>query len=73
MFAAADADKSGLLEYTEFRSVWLQMVDAKEELAKRGEIVNGWVPSRTLVQRLEQKILAEERRREQSLAEARAW
>ena len=37
-FNAADGDHSGILDYDEFRSIWLRYRDVKSELIKRNVV-----------------------------------
>ncbi|KAL3662934.1 hypothetical protein V7S43_011880 [Phytophthora oleae] len=63
IFRKYDKDKSGYIDYQEFRSMWVKLIDAREELTKRGVEV----PKHTRLWKLQQMletILDEEEARE---------
>lgn len=65
LFQKYDRDKSGFIEYSEFRDIWLRLCDARKELLKRGiEVAPSDTPKqlrRILEQRLAQEELQEDR------------
>lgn len=58
MFRKFDKDKSGQLTYVEFKKIWLQLANVKEELLARGLSVVGfhWQLVKRLVKNKRKKI-----------------
>ena len=54
-----DRDKSGKIEYPEFKRIWLKLANAREELANRGIEVGKWATPWGIMSKLE-RILDEE-------------
>ncbi|KAA0147692.1 hypothetical protein FNF28_07532 [Cafeteria roenbergensis] len=60
LFRSADKDGSGLLEYGEFKAVWLRLVDAKAELQARGIRAGRWSTGGEVLRLLEAAVDREE-------------
>nr|CCA13913.1 regulator of chromosome condensation (RCC1) putative [Albugo laibachii Nc14] len=60
LFRKYDRDKSGFIEYPEFRDIWLRLCDAREELLQRGVVVSPSNTTKQLRQMLEQRLAQEE-------------
>ncbi|ETW10154.1 hypothetical protein H310_00524 [Aphanomyces invadans] len=71
LFQKYDTDKSGFIEYSEFRAMWLECADVKHELASRGVDVPKYATRKTLMQILAKHLDDEERREEEAMAEAK--
>ncbi|KAF4140172.1 Regulator of chromosome condensation (RCC1) repeat [Phytophthora infestans] len=68
IFRKYDRDKSGYIDYQEFRSMWIKLVDVREELTKRGVEI----PKHTRlvkVQQILETILDQEEAREAAALE----
>lgn len=63
IFKKFDKDKSGFIDYKEFRTMWMQLSNVREELTKRGVEVPKYATPWKLQQMLE-KVLDEEEARE---------
>lgn len=74
MFRKYDADQSGVIDSIEFRKMWLDLCDAKAELAARGiSNLPERLPRRTLQTMLEELIVEEKRLEIESLRQAQVW
>jgi hypothetical protein len=71
LFRQADADGSGLIEYPEFRKLWMQLVDAKAELQARGFKVGRWSTGQAILKLLDQALDEEERQKLKAVERAR--
>ncbi|GMF13550.1 unnamed protein product [Phytophthora lilii] len=70
IFKKYDRDKSGYIDYREFRSMWVSLVDVREELTKRGVEVPKHTRQWKLQQMLEALLDEEEAREAIALEEA---
>jgi hypothetical protein len=70
MFKKYDSDKSGFIDYQEFRSVWLRLSNPREELLKRGVEIPKYATRWKLQQILEQILDDEEAKEALVIAEA---
>ncbi|KAG4064615.1 hypothetical protein PC123_g598 [Phytophthora cactorum] len=70
IFKQYDTDKSGYIDYQEFRSMWIKLVDVREELTKRGVEVPKHIRLVKLQQMLEAILEEEEAREAAALEEA---
>lgn len=70
LFRQYDKDKSGSINYKEFRAMWLRLANVREELAKRGIEVPKYATPWKLQQMLETVLDEEEAREALVLAEA---
>ncbi|TYZ63340.1 hypothetical protein PybrP1_012879 [[Pythium] brassicae (nom. inval.)] len=73
LFRKYDKDKSGYIDYKEFRAMWLRLANVREELAKRGVEVPKYAALWTLQQMLEKVLDEEEARETLVLAEAQQF
>ena len=76
LFRSADKDGSGLLEYGEFKAVWLRLVDAKAELQARGIRAGRWSTGGEVLRLLEAAVDREEAEQRAAVEVARrviAW
>ncbi|KAF0747044.1 hypothetical protein AaE_007887, partial [Aphanomyces astaci] len=71
LFLKYDTDKSGFIEYSEFRAMWLQCANIKHELVSRGVDVPKYATRKTLMQILEKALDEEERREDEAMDEAK--
>ncbi|KAG9413174.1 hypothetical protein AC1031_016193 [Aphanomyces cochlioides] len=71
LFHKYDTDKSGFIEYSEFRAMWLQCADLKHELMSRGIEVPKFSTRAALMQNLANILDEEERREEEAMEEAK--
>ena len=62
MFKKYDTDKSGFIEYPEFKKIWVRMSNVKKELTDRGVKIPKITTNRMLYTMLEQILDAEEDR-----------
>jgi len=73
MFKKYDKDKSGFIEYPEFKKVWLTVANTKRELLDRNIVFSKFSTNTQLV-RLLQRVLDEEEEWEQRVfVEAEKW
>lgn len=72
-FKKYDTDKSGYIEYSEFRKIWLHLGDIRGELERRGIRFGKRTPKAVMMRRLEELIDEEEQMEEQALAQAKQW
>jgi hypothetical protein len=70
LFKKYDKDKSGYIDYKEFRSMWLQLANVREELEKRGVEIPKYATPWELQQLLEAALEEEEAREALVIAEA---
>lgn len=70
LFKKYDKDKSGYIDYKEFRSMWLQLANVREELEKRGIGIPKYATAWKLQQLLEVALEEEEAREALVIAEA---
>ncbi|RLN32591.1 hypothetical protein BBJ28_00026343, partial [Nothophytophthora sp. Chile5] len=73
IFKKYDKDKSGYIDYKEFRAMWVRLVDVREELAKRGVKIPKHAASSKLHQMLEEFLDDEEAREALAFAEAQEF
>ncbi|KAG7398420.1 hypothetical protein PHYBOEH_011122 [Phytophthora boehmeriae] len=73
IFKKYDKDKSGYIDYNEFRSMWISLIDVREELTKRGVEVPKHSRQSKLQQMLESIIDEEEAREAVALEEAKRF
>ncbi|ETI47352.1 hypothetical protein, variant 1 [Phytophthora nicotianae P1569] len=73
IFKKYDKDKSGHIDYQEFRSMWIKLVDVREELTKRGVEVPKHTRLVKLQQMLETILDEEEAREAAALEEAKRF
>lgn len=74
MFHKYDVDKSGKIEYPEFRAAWLDLCDVRQELRGRGYTAfEDWTPRWRLSESLDQLLRETEARDAQALAFATRW
>ncbi|KAG7390019.1 hypothetical protein PHYPSEUDO_008981 [Phytophthora pseudosyringae] len=73
IFRKYDKDKSGCIDYQEFRSMWVKLVDVREELTKRGVEVPKHIRQGKLQQMLETILDEEEAREAVALEEAKRF
>ncbi|ETV87748.1 hypothetical protein H257_01218 [Aphanomyces astaci] len=71
LFLKYDTDKSGFIEYSEFRAMWLQCANIKHELVSRGVDVPKYATRKTHMQILEKALDEEERREDEAMDEAK--
>ncbi|KAF0696245.1 Aste57867_12943 [Aphanomyces stellatus] len=71
LFQKYDSDKSGYIDYSEFRVMWLQCADLRHELGARGIEIPKYATRKTLMQILTKVLDEEERIEDQALAEAK--
>jgi Ca2+-binding EF-hand superfamily protein len=69
LFNDCDVDKSGKIEYEEFRDIFIKVCDAKSELLKRGVDVPLFSKISRLRQLLREAVLDEEKREQLAVAE----
>lgn len=62
MFAKYDSDRSGYIDYTEFKKIWVRLANVKKELTDRGVKIPKVATNNMLSNMLEQIIDAEEDR-----------
>lgn len=62
LFKKYDKDKSGYIEYPEFKKIWLRLANVKKELTDRGVKIPKLATKRVLSSMLEQILDAEEER-----------
>lgn len=62
MFSKYDADKSGYIEYPEFKKIWARLSNVKKELTDRGVKIPKLATKAMLSKMLEQILDAEEDR-----------
>lgn len=70
IFKKYDKDKSGYIDFQEFRSMWLRLANVREELEKRGIEIPKYATQSKLQQMLEAALDEEEARDAEVLAEA---
>lgn len=70
LFKKYDKDKSGYIEFHEFRAMWLKLVNVREELTKRNVEIPKYVTPWKLQQLLETTLDEEDAREATVLAEA---
>ncbi|KAE8894166.1 hypothetical protein PF003_g21870 [Phytophthora fragariae] len=73
IFKKYDKDKSGYIDYQEFRSMWVRLVDVRDELTKRGVEVPKHARQWKLQQMLETILDEEEAREAVALEEAKKF
>ncbi|OWZ15722.1 hypothetical protein PHMEG_00010582 [Phytophthora megakarya] len=73
IFKKYDKDKSGYIDYQEFRSMWIKLIDAREELTKRGVDIPKHTRQMKLQQMLETILDEEEAREALALEEAKRF
>ncbi|KAJ0393312.1 hypothetical protein P43SY_009980 [Pythium insidiosum] len=73
LFKKYDKDKSGYIDYKEFRAMWLRLTNVREELSKRGIEIPKYATPWKLQQMLETALEEEEAREAQVLAEAKRF
>ncbi|OQR99686.1 regulator of chromosome condensation (RCC1) [Achlya hypogyna] len=71
LFKKYDKDKSGFIDFQEFRAMWLQCIDVEEELRARKIEIPKYTTRSKLVQLLEVALLEEEHNENQVLIEAK--
>lgn len=62
LFKRYDMDKSGFIEYPEFKKIWVRLSNVKKELTDRGVKIPKLATQWMLARMLEQIIDAEEER-----------
>lgn len=62
MFSKYDADRSGYIEYAEFKKIWVRLANVKKELTDRGVKIPKVATKGMLSNMLEQIMDAEEDR-----------
>lgn len=62
MFSKYDADKSGYIEYAEFKKIWVRLANVKKELLDRGVKIPKLATKVMLSNLLEQILDTEEDR-----------
>ena len=67
LFASYDIDKSGSIDYTEFREAFLSTCDIKKELQDRGEVVPTLVRKKVLIDLLRPLLIEDEERERRAL------
>jgi len=74
IFRKYDTDRSGSISRSEFREMWLDMCDAKAELAARGIFNIPEMTPRAELREVLRDLVIDERRKElESLEQARSW
>ncbi|KAG6574729.1 uncharacterized protein IUM83_10910 [Phytophthora cinnamomi] len=73
IFKKYDKDKSGYIDYREFRSMWVRLIDVREELTKRGVEIPKHTRQWKLQQMLETILDEEEAREAVALEEAKKF
>lgn len=73
IFKKYDKDKSGYIDYKEFRSMWMRLSNVREELTKRGVEIPKYATPWKLQQMLETILDDEEAREALVLAEAQKF
>ena len=67
LFNSFDTDKSGTIDYTEFREAFLQVCDIKRELQDRGEAVPTFTRRKVLMDLLRPLLIEDEERERKAL------
>lgn len=73
MFKKYDKDKSGFIEYPEFKTVWLTVANTKKELMDRNITFSKFSTNTQLVRLLERVLDEEEEWEQRVLVEAERW
>ncbi|CAM9762412.1 unnamed protein product, partial [Sphacelaria rigidula] len=73
LFNKYDADKSGYIEYAEFKKIWARLANVKKELTDRGVKIPKLATKSMLSNMLEKIIDIEEDREQRAIAEAERW
>lgn len=73
MFRKYDRDRSGCIEYTEFRKVWLQLVNPRKELAQRNIHIPTLATKSQLVRMLDEILEDEEKKEKIAVLEAKRF
>lgn len=73
MFHKYDTDKSGFIEYNEFRKIWVRIGNTKKELIDRNITIPKFATNAQLVGMLERVLDKEEEEEKRALAEADRW
>ena len=68
-----DRDKSGKIEYPEFKRIWIKLANAREELASRGIEVGKWSTPWGIVNKLERILDEEEELEAHAMLEAERY
>ena len=73
MFRRYDNDKSGFIEYNEFKKIWTRVANTKKELLDRGIEIPKFYTNFQLVRMLERAIDREDEFEHRALKEAERW
>ncbi|GLE06896.1 hypothetical protein PINS_up016565 [Pythium insidiosum] len=73
LFKKYDKDKSGYIDYKEFRAMWIRLANVREELSKRGIEIPKYATPWKLQELLETALEQEEAREAEVLAEAKRF
>jgi Ca2+-binding EF-hand superfamily protein len=73
LFNKYDKDKSGMIEYAEFRKIWLHLANVKKELMDRGVKLPKFASTAQLGKMLETILDEEEHLEAKAMAEAAKW
>lgn len=73
IFKKYDKDRSGSIDYHEFRSMWIQLSDPREELIKRGIEIPKFVTTGKLQKMLEKALEDEEQKEKEVFSQAQFY
>ncbi len=73
MFYKYDTDRSGYIEYPEFKKVWLRLANPKKELEDRGIDIPTLFTRSQMIRLLEDVLGEEERREALAIEKAKEW
>ncbi len=73
MFYKYDTDRSGYIEYPEFKKVWLRLANPKKELEDRGIDIPTLFTRAQMIRLLEDVLGEEERREALAVEKAKEW
>ncbi len=73
MFFKYDTDRSGFIEYPEFKKVWLRLANPKKELEDRGIDIPTLFTRAQMIRLLEDVLGEEERREALAVEKAKEW
>jgi alpha-tubulin suppressor-like RCC1 family protein/Ca2+-binding EF-hand superfamily protein len=68
-----DSNNTGMIDFAEFRTIWLDICDLKKELEDRGADVPSFAKKKTLVKLLEEILKDEEFKERRAMAEAKRY
>lgn len=72
-FKRFDKDKSGFIDYEEFKELWLRVVDVRKELEDRGITCHKYTSKRRMRKLLRQAIDEEEAVERKTMLQAQVW